>query len=724
MSDSGSTLIRFLDRIRRQLYRRLFIEGLLDAVAAVFWLFLYGILLFTIGTPPYLIRLLVLLPLALLLAWTLFKFFFWPRRIYGRHPRRVALYVESRLKPMRDRLATAAEFAMGPDHSRFYSSELAGATVKNVAEELKGAEAGDMVSYGGLGLSAFCALSGAILLLAIGLIWPPLVGNTWASLKGGRTAGPNGEAADFLAGDIDLTYMYPAYTGMEPLEVKNASGEIEALPGTRVKVRVSSIEDFDSAQLVPEQGGAIELSPLGERRFEGLLIIGAEDKYHFEFEGNEDSKRHAIIIRKDRDPQVTIGYPSSELEVRETDQVELAFRAEDDFGLESIELIIDYDAGEKREEIRLPVKRLDSGKRNYAGDYLLDLATIRLKAGDRVSYFLEAKDNDSISGPKLGRSATHILKVFSMHEHHRKLIERQEALWETMIELLAKYLVQKIDDSSFAGVTELLKAYSETAAELNQGLITPLNGLVADMQEDPLATDAVRMLLKGIRQDLSKHREEYLITVETIDEQQSRGRDQYRWALYRLGDLRDATVRTLERGVIDLYELLKKQKYDALVNESQQLADMRDRMRELLEQYKNTGDEALKKQINKMLDEFRRKLNELMKKMAEITKELPEDFINMEALDTKSMNNDLNAIEKALERGDFEQAMAELEALSMQLNDMLDRMKDARVRCPVVFFSDNAFAAENRPVALRWGAADLTSSWVEFFQAIDRILPN
>ena len=56
--------------------------------------------------------------------------------------------------------------------------------------------------------------------------------------------------------------------------------------------------------------------------------------------------------------------------------------------------------------------------------------------------------------------------------------------------------------------------------------------------------------------------------------------------------------------------------------------------------------------------------------------------------------------------------------------ELLDRMKDARVRCPVVFFSDNAFAAENRPVALRWGAADLTSSWVEFFQAIDRILPN
>ena len=54
---------------------------------------------------------------------------------------------------------------------------------------------------------------------------------------------------------------------------------------------------------------------------------------------------------------------------------------------------------------------------------------------------------------------------------------------------------------------------------------------------------------------------------------------------------------------------------------------------------------------------------------------------------------------------------------------LLEWMHHHDVHVPVVVFSSADFGAENRPEALRWGAADLTWTWPAFFQAVDRVLP-
>ncbi len=55
---------------------------------------------------------------------------------------------------------------------------------------------------------------------------------------------------------------------------------------------------------------------------------------------------------------------------------------------------------------------------------------------------------------------------------------------------------------------------------------------------------------------------------------------------------------------------------------------------------------------------------------------------------------------------------------------LLDWMHDNAVHVPVVGFGSYEYGPVNRPMALRWGAADLTWTWPDFFQAVDRVLPR
>lgn len=54
---------------------------------------------------------------------------------------------------------------------------------------------------------------------------------------------------------------------------------------------------------------------------------------------------------------------------------------------------------------------------------------------------------------------------------------------------------------------------------------------------------------------------------------------------------------------------------------------------------------------------------------------------------------------------------------------LLAWMHEHQVHVPVVVFSSGDHGEANRAEALRWGAADLTWTWPDFFQAVDRVLP-
>src|SRR5262249_21148712 len=128
------------------------------------------------------------------------------------------------------------------------------------------------------------------------------------------------------------------------------------------------------------------------------------------------------------------------LEVDPQGQVPIAWSATDDYGLQQISLVFQR-AGSKEERVVLMTPSVPA--RRLRGAYTWEIAPLKLRAGDRVPYHLEAKDNDAVDGAQKGVSATQAIKVFSAAEHSREALIRVQALWERLVALLADRLEEK-----------------------------------------------------------------------------------------------------------------------------------------------------------------------------------------------------------------------------------------------------------------------------------------
>src|SRR6266446_1792128 len=250
-----------------------------------------------------------------------------------------------------------------------------------------------------------------------------------------------------IAGDLSVTYLYPAYTGLPPRTEEGTAGDLRAPRGT--EVRIAARADRDLAQAFAVVDGApvkLEAAGPGRRQLAGTFQLTQAGQWSLRFTDARgrtiaQGPSRPIEIIADQGPQVSIDAPKQAvLEVDPQGQVQIGWSAADDYGLTQISLVWQR-AGGKEERAVLqapaaPAKRL-------RGTYVWELAPLRLRPGDRISYHLEAKDNDAVDGPQRGVSASQALKVFSAAEHSRESLVRAQALWERLVALLADRLEEK-----------------------------------------------------------------------------------------------------------------------------------------------------------------------------------------------------------------------------------------------------------------------------------------
>src|SRR5258708_35597851 len=105
------------------------------------------------------------------------------------------------------------------------------------------------------------------------------------------------------------------------------------------------------------------------------------------------------------------------------------------------------------------------------------------------------------------------------------------------------------------------------------------------------------------------------------------------------------------------------------------MARARDRLKSLLEQYKRTRSDALRKEIEREVRELERRLAELQQKASRLRGEIPDEFLNHEALGDNDLGKRLDSIKELLAKGDVDQAMAELQKLSQSLDRMMQAME-------------------------------------------------
>src|SRR5262249_7790889 len=120
----------------------------------------------------------------------------------------------------------------------------------------------------------------------------------------------------------------------------------------------------------------------------------------------------------------------------------------------------------------------------------------------------------------------------------------------------------------------------------------------------------------------------------------------------------------------------------------------RDHLKSLLEQYKKSRSEALRKEIEREIRELQRKLAELAEKAQSLQGEVPDEFLNKEAMGDNDLGKQLDSIQQMLERGDVDQAMAELQKMSQALDKMI-----AQTEQDLRGFRNERFSAEEKALS-------------------------
>ncbi|HEX9241289.1 MAG TPA: DUF4175 family protein [Anaeromyxobacter sp.] len=513
-------------------------------------------------------------------------------------------------------------------------------------------------------------------------------------------------SADPITGDIELTLRYPAYMRREPRTLSGTGGEIRAPKGTEVELRTRADRKVDQAEVevtAEGDGGArpsssltpsprpsppasaggeggrrhLALSVKDGRDLAGKLLVEDAGSYRFRFldrrgRAAAEGPPIPIAVEPDLAPEVRIVSPEREVEVDPAAVVRIEWQAEDDVGLAEVALVVTPPGGEERRR----VLRAGADVRRDGGTVDLDLAPERLGEGEVLSYRIEAKDGDAISGPKTGASDTHRVKIYSEAEHRRQVLEKAKQLFDELVALLADRL-----ETLAAGpvsTPDRLALAVQLDARTRQ-LHERMREVARELRRDRSAPRPVASALDNVAGSL-RLAEQRVSGVRAPIAQLLRIRSQPDANL--LGNMAAADGQLdaeLEKGILYLEQLLDKQRAEDLVRLAKDLSKRRAELGDLLQKYRAAPSEAAKKELLARISRMKDRVKELLARMSETAKGFNDEHMNAEALaemqKAKNLGGGLDEVEQKLAQGDVEGAMRALDQMASTLDKMLAGMQ-------------------------------------------------
>jgi hypothetical protein len=307
-----------------------------------------------------------------------------------------------------------------------------------------------------------------------------------------------------------------------------------------------------------------------------------------------------------------------------------------------------------------------------------------LTPGARVSYHVEATDRDDVSGSKTGVSRTLTLVVQNPREDLEEHLEREREILEKLIGSLADRI--ELDDRAEPQerLTRLRGVHDGEAAGLA--------GVARLIEQQRNASGAKKVLTSALAAVVARlgklaREEDDLLGSLAKSPSSTTG-----WT--RLSSALPRHTSELESAVLALDDLVGRQRLDDLASIGKELVDAHKRLQDLLERYKATGDEQLRRQIEREVRELRARIAELAHKIAEIKarNEVSPDFMNMP--DAHKAMEQAARLDSLLAKGDassLSDALAELGQSLSSLRDLLDKNAGD--------FSTSRFPQESRALA-------------------------
>src|SRR5687767_3132808 len=199
---------------------------------------------------------------------------------------------------------------------------------------------------------------------------------------------------------LDLMLNFPAFTNL-PSKTIEDGGDIAALKGTNATITAKLTGKVRTARIVYSDGKKVEMKQQGAD-FVGELTVTGDTSYYIELVSNDGeayrgSNEYDVSVLVDQAPTISFDKPGRDKKATNLEEVFTQARAEDDYGVVSMDLHFSVNGGDEK-RVNLQQLTRDSA-RSLSGAYTFFLEEYNLKPGDFISYYAKARDasNESTS---------------------------------------------------------------------------------------------------------------------------------------------------------------------------------------------------------------------------------------------------------------------------------------------------------------------------------------
>ena len=470
-------------------------------------------------------------------------------------------------------------------------------------------------------------------------------------------------------GDFKITFRHPQYTGIAEHTI-SGNPAIAAIAGTVVEISARSSIALANANIIAPGGTSIPCTIKNDAITASFTIsnsgnwhIAAESESGF---ADPQPPEYPVIVTPDRPPEINLLSPLDDLVIAPEVELPLVVEAHDDFGI--TKMVLNYQTGDgNTHRALIPLTR---GSGDNIVEYTWDTTKLGLTAGARVSYFIEAWDNDTVTGPKSAVTNTMSLQCADYLQEHDAIEKELEAFRDMLLNVLAdqtmareslKEIQTSFSTATWNNLTERqndIRAKTETAQN-------SLNGILSRMERDPCTDFSTFNEYKG----LSSH-------IEHLKDNPMREASQ---ALQN---------KDLERAGVNQDEIISGlEKMGVLAQDIWQYQRMRDLFESGADLEKNAGDlvnqlsgAPVPEELVKTLKNIENLIDKIQRQLAKLPQELPEDFINSPAVKqidmqkTRALSDELS---DAVKRGDWARARELASSLQKNLASLLETMQEA-----------------------------------------------
>jgi hypothetical protein len=248
---------------------------------------------------------------------------------------------------------------------------------------------------------------------------------------------------------VTFEQLYPAYTALA--KTQHAAGNLTLLAGSKLHVEGRANQPLKAARLqLSGLEQSVEMKVGADRKtVSAELAIPAEKLEGFSIvlqntDGTESQENtvYRVEIIPDKPPEITFAADQPELaSFITTAHPRLRFEVRDDFQVKQVFLCCGSE-GEKPDSPMLSkLKRIPLEVPKPAGaltyDYLWEKATDSglWKESATINYWIEAIDNNDVTGPGIGRTPVHQWQVISIEAKRQELAEKLRKHGEAIDEL-------------------------------------------------------------------------------------------------------------------------------------------------------------------------------------------------------------------------------------------------------------------------------------------------